>query len=122
MQLNRYPEAWSQELEKARETAVRRPSNEHHSVSADEVMQHDFKVKRLLSGDIGGYPSPSEARMALLCCLAGYGLSDADIQYVMGQSSGLHWNKKKHLQSIEIRKAQSYATTTRRLLKHGNNA
>lgn len=120
-----YPQEWADEAAKIDAAAT----IDHHrgkdaagerSATADEVMQHDFKLRRLLSGDLCGCPSPSEARMVALCICAGYGLSKTDMTYCMSQSHGLNWHEKPHLHSREIDKAISYASRyPRRLLKRG---
>ena len=81
------------------------PDNE--KVLIDKILKSDFLVQRLMSGNISAYPSPSEARMALLTCLAGYGLSGGAILFVMSQSVGLHYREKKHLQVSELEKARN---------------
>lgn len=82
-----------------------------------KILATDTKVQALLSGNISGYPSSSEARMSLIFCLVGYGLNDIQIKYVMGMSSGLNWEKKTYRNDFEINKARLYCRNKRRIIE-----
>lgn len=81
------------------------------------ILNTDFKVQKLLGGNLSGYNSPSEGRLALLNCLVAYGLNDSDIIFIMNQSHGLNWLEKPHLHKRELKLSRSYCKTKRRILE-----
>lgn len=115
LQKNKLPE----QLRKITPVTVKNSTIKPNPSSKDKIRQilsTDGKVQKLIAGNLSGYPSPSEARMGLLFCLVGYGLSDTDIHFIMNQSSGLNYQKKAHLQARELERARLYCTRERRIL------
>lgn len=89
-----------------------------HDLSDDtinKILKSDFLVQRLLAGNIAGYNSPSEARMALYFALVGYGLSDSQVHLVCNKSVGLNYHEKPHLHDIELCKARSFCKNKRKI-------
>lgn len=84
-----------------------------HDTTIKKIISTDFKVQRLLVGNLDRYASPSEARLALYCCLVAYGLTDDQVYSVMGMSQGLNFYEKPWLQQKELDKARSYVTKKR---------
>jgi len=121
-QQNEIPKEWTKEITKEQGTRTDTSVYDKPKYKqlkdigiGKKILDTDFKVQRLISGDISGYPSPSEARLALLNCLVAYGLSDVQIHSIMELSRGLHWHLKKHLHQREINLARSYVTRKREL-------
>lgn len=81
----------------------------------NQILNTDFKVQHLLSGDLGKYASPSEARLALYCTLAAYGLTDDQVFSIMSMSNGLNYHEKAWLQVPELEKARKFVTKQRQV-------
>jgi len=112
-QFNQYPSQWGMEIEEKPKTDFK-PSGKMNQRIKD-ILSSDYKVQRLIAGNITGYPSPSEARLALLNCLVAYGLDDSSIFAIMSRSIGLHWQEKAHLQNREIELARRYIRKRREI-------
>ena len=79
-------------------------------VSIVEIMtKFNPKIKSLFNGNISGYPSRSEAEMALVCELEKLGSSDKQIDEIMMQSAIGKWQEKgDSYKKVTIAKARSY--------------
>jgi hypothetical protein len=79
------------------------------SVEDEEILKHrkyDYKLDKLLNGDITGYPSNSEGELALACKLVFYRASESQVRQIMDNAFLQNWNNKsEHYKEKTIKKA-----------------
>lgn len=84
------------------------------AVDVEDILRHrqyDYKLDKLLNGDMTGYPSNSEGEMALACKLVFYRASEIQIKQIMDNSFLQKWkDKTEHYKNLTISKAFDMTT------------
>ncbi len=90
------------------------PPPKQSVVDVEDIIKHriyDYKLDKLLNGEISDYQSNSEAELALACKLVFYRASEPQVRQIMNDSFLPKWkDKTQHYRDLTIKKAFSLTT------------
>ena len=107
--------AWTQKAQEEQRKVALQPLPDSSKERVKAILSTDFKIQKLMGGNIEGYPSPSEARLALLNLLCAYQLTDEECLFIMNATQGLNWHEKEHLRHSELDIARKNVTKVRKI-------